>query len=306
MPDPYSVLGVKRDASADEIKRAFRKLAKIWHPDRNKDDPKAQSRFSQVNSAYEILGDAKKRQAFDRGEIDADGRPRASAGPGFSGGDFRGGDFRGGPGGFQFDFSAPPFGRGRTDPRDIFSDLFRKFETGGPQAQARSGPGVMPGGDIELSAQVALELVASGGTMRVDLPDARMVEVKIPVGLADGATMRLKGRGDASPLGGPHGDALLTLNYAPHPVFTPQGADLKVNVALPLRDAVLGGKLRVPTLSGELEVTVPAWTSGGKLLRLKGKGLPLKERQGDLLVALDLQLGPHDPEIEGFFRRRPA
>lgn len=301
MRDPYQVLGVKREAGADEIKRAFRKLAKTWHPDRNAKDPKAATRFSEINSAYEIIGDETKRRQFDRGEIDADGKPRATFHPGF--------DPSGqGAGGFRFDFgeTGPSGGRGG-DPRDVFSDLFRRFETGAEaQRPGRAGgrSAIPPGEDVALEAAVALETIATGGTLRLTLPDLRTLEVKVPAGAANGSTMRLKGQGQPSPFGGPNGDALVTIRYQRHPRFTIDGADLRVGAALPLREAVLGGSVRVPTLSGEVEVTVPPWTSGGKTLRLRGKGLPLKERTGDLLVALEIDLGPHDAEIEGFFRRR--
>lgn len=308
MPDPYSVLGVKREASADEVKRAYRKLAKTWHPDRNAGNPKAQARFAEINSAYEIVGDEAKRKAYDRGEIDAEGKPRAAAGSDFGAG-FGPGQGGFGPGAFRFDFGTGPFGGARAgDPRDAFSDLFRKFEQEAANQGAGRGRRAQPepagGGDIEIESEVTLEEVAEGGPVRVSLPDGRVVEVKVPKGIAEGTTMRLKGQGRAGPMGGPKGDAMLTLRYARHPRFTVDGADLRVAVAVPLRDAILGGAVRVPTLSGEVEVSVPAWTSGGKLLRLKGRGLPLKERTGDLLVALDIDLGPHDAEIEGFFRRR--
>ncbi|KAF0230408.1 MAG: hypothetical protein FD175_1730 [Beijerinckiaceae bacterium] len=304
MRDPYTVLGVKRDANADEIKRAFRKLAKASHPDYNKTDPKAQERFSEINSAYEILGDDAKRKAFDRGEIDAEGKPRASMHPGFDPAGF--GGPQGGAGGFRFDFG----GGGKGDPRDIFSDIFRQFETGGKEAprgahagQHRRSP-IPPGEDVELEAAITLEEVAGGGTRRVTLPDGRTVEVSVPKGVANGATMRLKGQGHPSPFGGPNGDVLVTLRYSRHTLFTLDGADLRIAVPVPIRDAVLGGSVRVPTLQGAVEVTVPAWTSGGKTLRLRGKGLPLKDQTGDLYVTLQIDLGPNDPEIEGFFRRK--
>jgi DnaJ-class molecular chaperone len=307
MADPYATLGVKREASAEEIKRAYRKLAKTWHPDHNKDNPKAAARFSEINSAYEILGDEAKRKSFDRGEIDGDGKPR------FTGNPFEGaGAGAGGPGGFRYDFgTSGPFGGARGgDPRDIFSDLFRKFETGGPdpaRGQARSQGGrspIPPGDDIALEAAVSLETIASGGTIRVTIYDGRSLEVKVPAGAANGSTMRLKGQGRPSHFGGANGDVLVTLRYQRHARFTADGVDLRVAVPVPIRDAVVGGALRVPTLDGEVELTIPAWTSGGKTLRLKGKGLPSKERQGDLYVTLDIDLGPHDPEMEGYFRRR--
>ena len=310
MPDPYSTLGVKRDASAEEVKRAYRKLAKIWHPDHNKDNPKAKERFAEINSAYEIVGDDTKRKAFDRGEIDADGKPRFTGNPYEQAG-------AGGPGGQRYDFGfGGPFGGAggmKGDPRDIFSDLFRKFETGGPDpfaGQARPGGGqqrgrgsIPAGEDIAIEAAVSLETIATGGALRVSLPDQRSLEVKVPKGAANGSTMRLKEQGHPSPFGGRNGDVLITLRYQRHARFTVDGPDLRASVAVPIRDAILGGSLRVPTLDGEVELTIPLWTSGGKTLRLKGKGLPSKERQGDLFVTLDIDLGPHDAEVEGFFRR---
>lgn len=305
MPDPYQTLGVTREASADEIKRAYRKLAKTYHPDHNQGDAKAANRFAEVNNAYEILGDEVKRRQFDRGEIDAEGKPRAA----FSdfGGGFPGG---GGTGGFKFDFGAG----GGGNPRDVFSDLFRQFEggprdpfAGQPNAQRGSGRrGPPPGEDITVETNVPLERVASGGAHRVAMPDGRMLEITVPKGVASGTTMRLRGQGHPSPFGAANGDALVTVRYAKHPTFAVDGNDLRVAVAVPIRDAVLGGSVRVPTLTGEVEVTVPAWTSGGKTLRLRGKGLPRGDQAGDLFVTLEIDLGPHDPEVEGFFRRRPG
>lgn len=300
MPDPYQVLGVKRDASAEDIKRAYRKLAKAHHPDHNRGDAKAAARFAEANNAYEILGDEAKRRSFDRGEIDTEGKPRAA----YS--DFSGGGA--GPGGFRFDFGHG----GNGNPRDAFADLFRQFEGGAqdPFAQqarrgtGRSGP--PPGEDIAIETTVPLELVASGGAHRVSLPDGGAVEINVPKGIASGTTMRLKGRGRPSPFGAMPGDALVTIRYQRHPRFTVEGADLRVSVAVPIRDAVIGGSVRVPTLSGEAEMTIPPWTSGGKTMRMRGRGLPLKEGTGDLFVSLDVDLGAPDPEVEGFFRRRPG
>jgi DnaJ-class molecular chaperone len=198
-------------------------------------------------------------------------------------------------------------GGARPDPRDMFSDLFRQFETPGRDEPRTSRASPIPAGeDIELEAAIALEDVVAGGSRRITLPDGRAVEVNIPKGAANGATLRLRGQGHPSPFGGPNGDVRVTLRYQRHPRFVVDGQDLRLSVAVPIRDAVLGGAIRVPTLQGEVEVTVPAWTSGGKTLRLRGKGLPVKDGNGDLFVSLDIDLGPPDPEMEGFFRRRRA
>ncbi|MCA0407185.1 MAG: DnaJ domain-containing protein [Proteobacteria bacterium] len=310
MRDPYTVLGVKRDAGAEDIKRAFRKLAKTYHPDYNKDDPKAAERFAEVNSAYEVLGDEAKRKAFDRGEIDADGKPRGfehsfGGGPGAGAGGFR---FDFGTGGNPFQGARGGAG-GAGNPRDFFSDLFRQFDSSGRGAEPPPGAGgrrssIPPGDDVSLDTAVSLEDVASGGARRITLPDGRTVELNIPKGVANGATLRLKGQGHPSPFGGPSGDVLVTVRYAAHATFTADGADLRASLNVPLKDAVLGGPVRVPTLTGAVELTVPAWSSGGKVFRLKGKGLPLKERTGDLLVTLQIDLGAPDPELEALLRRK--
>ncbi|CAN1492265.1 CbpA DnaJ-class molecular chaperone [Rhabdaerophilaceae bacterium] len=308
MPDPYQILGLKRDASAEEVKRAYRKLAKAYHPDHNQGDVKAAQRFAEANNAYEILGDAAKRRSFDRGEIDAEGKPRATfsdfggAGPGAGSG----------PGGFRFEYGFGNAGRAG-DPRDAFSDLFRQFEggqrdpfAGQPPRRGSGRAGPPPGDDISVETSVPLELVAEGGPHRVSLPDGRALEIKIPAGIPSGATMRLKGQGKASPFGAEPGDALITVRYQRHARFSVEGSDLRVAVSVPIRDAILGGSVRVPTLTGEAEMIVPAWISGGRTMRIKGRGLPLKDRTGDLFVSIEVDLGAPDPEIEGFFRRRPS
>jgi DnaJ-class molecular chaperone len=304
MRDPYTVLGVKRDASADEVKRAYRKLAKASHPDRNASDPKAQDRFAELNGAYEILGDEAKRRAFDRGEIDADGKPRATMHPGFEPGSAGGA----GPGGFRFDFGGGgPFGGRGGDPRDMFSDIFSKFEQGHANASRQTGGRASPipsGEDAAIEVAVPLETVVTGGSVRVIVPDGRTIEVTVPKGVSPGKTMRLKGQGHPSPFGGPNGDALVTLRYARHQRFTVEGADLRASVPVPIRDAVLGGEIRVPTLAGEVAMTVPPWSNGGKTMRLRAKGLPQGDKTGDLYITLQIDLGAPDPEVEGFFRRR--
>jgi DnaJ-class molecular chaperone len=274
MRDPYSVLGLAKTASAGDIKSAFRKLAKKYHPDQSK-EPKAKERFAEIGQAYEILGDEKKRAAFDRGEIDAEGKPRA---PQFEG-------FNAGPGGagfrdFQFDFGAG----GRNFDADIFSELF----SGGARGRTRPP---QKGEDVSVSVTVPLAQVAAGGDVRVTLPTGKTLDVSVPVGFEDGKAIRLRGQGDAR--GGPPGDAIITLRYAPHPLFKVEGRDLRLDLPIALYEAVLGAKVRAPTLSGAVEITVPAGTSSGRVLRLRGKGLPAGgAAAGDLLIALRIALPP--------------
>jgi DnaJ-class molecular chaperone len=291
MRDPYDVLGVQRTADAAAIKSAFRKLAKKHHPDANS-DPKAAQRFAEVNSAYEILGDAAKRKAFDRGEIDADGKQRFQAFEGFRaqpGGGFRQADFETiFPGGFARGGRAGGFGG--------FEDLLKGMFGGA--AGRRTGfephPEVdeMPSGrDVTVPVTISLHEAAQGVTRRVRLPNGKEVDVKIPVGLADGQQIRLKGQGlPGAGAGGGVGDALIAVTIAPHKLFAREGANLRMELPVTLYEAVLGAKVRVPTLDGAVELAIPAGTSSGRTFRLKGKGMPGKGAPGDLHVAVRIVL----------------
>ena len=324
MRDPYEVLGVAKSADQNEIKRAFRKLAKKLHPDANKDDPKAQDRFAELNAANELLSDPEKRGQYDRGEIDAEGKPRGFEGfPGGSAGGFRRGGFRGaGPQDETIfeSFSFGPEGMRRSGhgPHDAggFDDVIADIlgglggGRGGRGGHARGGAGAgrgeMPrGGDIEISVPVPLERAVEGGPVKVRLPNGRTVEVKIPPKVAEGHRMRLKGQGEPSPFGGAPGDAYVVVAYASHPIFRVEGADLRADVPLPLAQAVLGGKVRVPTLGGEVELSVPAWTNSGRTFRLRGKGLPKAGgAAGDLFATVRIVLPEQrDPELEELMRR---
>ena len=292
MRDPYNVLSVTKSATADEIKKAFRKLAKVYHPDQSK-DPKAKEKFSEINSAYEILGDVKKRGQFDRGEIDAEGKPRA---PSFS--EARGG----GAGAAGFDFGGgSPFGRSRAgvnagfDASDIFSELF----SGG---SARTRP---RGDDVATTVNVPLSAVIDGANVQVQVAAGRTLEVKIPVGIEDGQQIRLKGQGEPSPAGGESGDLLISVKFAPHPFFKVEGRDIRLDLPITLYEAVLGGKVNVPTLTGKVELTLPANSNSGKVLRLRGKGLTsTKGSAGDLLVTLRPTLpDSKDPEFESLMKK---
>jgi DnaJ-class molecular chaperone len=309
MRDPYEVLGVARGASAAEIKSAFRKLAKKHHPDANKNDSKAASRFSELNAAYEIVGDPEKRKAFDRGEIDAEGKPRFQgfegfgAGAGAPGGDREGGfeTFSYGPGGFQRSSgrSGGFRGGGGGGFEDILKDMF-----GGGARGARSGgfqfeqEDIAPaaGRDIAASLTITLPEAATGAKKRVQLPTGKEVEVNIPAGLAEGQQIRLKGQGLAGPRGHA-GDLLISVNVAPHSLFQREGADLRLELPITLYEAVLGGRVRVPTLDGAVELAIPSKTSSGRTFRLKRKGFPAKQGTGDLLATVRIVL-PEDADAD--------
>jgi DnaJ-class molecular chaperone len=291
MRNPYDVLGVPRSAGEAEIKKAFRKLAKTYHPDSNKDDPKAKDKFAEANSAYEILGDAGKRAQFDRGEIDAEGKPRFE---GFGGGrsgaraeDFAGfpgfgGGARRGKGGFGADLGDDIFSQ-------LFGEAFRTSNDGGRQGRGRPQ---QKGEDVAATLTVTLEEVAQEAKKRIRLSTGRDVDVVIPKGVADGQVIRLRGLGQGAP-GIDPGDALLTINFAPHERFTPEGSNLRQRLPIEIEEAILGGTIRVPTLNGAVEMAIPPMTNSGRTFRLRGKGLPGKTGHGDLLVVVEIRL----PEV---------
>ncbi|GEP06730.1 DnaJ C-terminal domain-containing protein [Methylobacterium oxalidis] len=309
MRNPYDVLGVPKGASEADIKRAFRKLAKAYHPDRNKDDARAKDRFAEANSAYEILGDAGKRAQFDRGEIDAEGKPRATGFEGFSG--FGGGRANS----FDFEGMARSRGGGGGIGEDIFSHLFGEaFRAGGagpggPGGFQRGGPGGAhaKGDDVQAELSVTLEQVGAEEKLRLALPTGREVDVVIPRGVVDGQTIRLRGLGHPAGLRGEPGDALLTIRVLPHPRFKQEGTDLRTSVEVPLEDAVLGGSIRVPTLTGAVEMRMPPMTSSGRTFRLRGKGLPKKDgTRGDLLATTAIVLPEADAALSEYARSKRA
>ena len=292
MRNPYDVLGVSKSASAAEIKSAFRKLAKKYHPDQSK-EPRAKERFAEIGAAYEILGDEKKRGAFDRGEIDAEGKPRAPQFEGFGFGRQPGGggaDFRG----FGFDFGPGGFSAGgeSIDP-DILSELFSSGR------RSRSRPQASHGEDIAVTVAVPLATAAKGGSIRVALPTGKTLDASVPAGIDEGKSIRLRGQGHPGQRGGAPGDVIVTVRYAPHPLFKVEGRDLRLDLPITLYEAVLGGKVRVPTLGGEVEMSIAPGMSGGRVLRLRGKGLPAAADQtaGDLLATIRIVL-PESPDRE--------
>jgi DnaJ-class molecular chaperone len=313
MRDPYEVLGVPKGASETEIKGAYRRLAKKLHPDANKHDPKAATRFAELNAAYEIVGDDEKRKAFDRGEIDAEGKPRFR---GFEGFGAHPGAGAQGPGGMHFEnFSFGPdgFQRSARGGGSGFEDILRGIFGGagrnaGPGFGAQFEPedfGAPPprGQDLQASLTISLNDAAKGSRARVQLPTGKSVEVKIPAGLTSGQTIRLKGQGWPS-AGGKAGDALITVNVAPHPLFKPDGIDLRIELPITLYEAVLGGRVRVPTLDGAVELAIPPGTNSGRTFRLKGKGLKARDGAGDLLAAVRIVLPDEaDDELKELMKK---
>jgi DnaJ-class molecular chaperone len=302
MRDPYEVLGVPRGASAAAIKSAYRKLAKKHHPDNNKNDPKAAARFSEINSANEILGDEDKRKQFDRGEIDAEGKPRFQGFPG--GGDPRA---RGTQGGFETHTfrtgGAGPGGFGGGGFEDILNSMFGQAASRGARGGAGGAFEFDPGTialdlDLSVAMTVSLEESVKGVEKRVRLPTGKELNVKIPAGVLPGQQIRLKGQGETAP-GHRPGDLLITVSVAPHPFFKVDGSDLRLDLPVTLYEAVLGGKVRVPTLGSAVELSIPKNTSSGRIFRLKGKGLPKPGGTGDLFVTTRIMLPDgNDAELE--------
>jgi len=300
MRDPYEVLGVPRGASAAAIKSAYRKLAKKHHPDNNKNDPKAAARFSEINSANEIVGDEDKRKQFDRGEIDAEGKPRFQ---GFAGGDPRGRAGR--PGGFESSFRTG--GAGGAGFEDILNSMFGGAARGGRPGGGRTFEfdtgGIGLDLDLNVAMTVSLEEAVKGGEKRVRLPTGKELNVKIPAGVIAGQQIRLKGQGETAP-GHPPGDLLITVSIAPHPFFKVDGSDLRLDLPITLYEAVLGGKVRVPTLGSAVELSIPKNTSSGRVFRLKGKGLPKAGGTGDLFVTTRIILPDgNDAELEALMEK---
>ena len=285
--DPYKELGVAKGASADEVKKAFRKLAKELHPDKNPGNTVADERFKRITAAFDLLGDAEKRVKFDRGEIDADGREQFR---GFGGS----GSARGGSGGNPFgQAGARQQGFENIDLDEIFGGM---FGGGARPGGARAGGFAPKGQDVKATLEVSLEDSISGATRRIQFSDGRTLDVAIPKGASDGQKIRLKGQG-APGRGGPAGDALIELKVAKHPVFTRDGADLTMDQPVALYDAVLGGKVPVRTPEGTVSMTIPAGSGSGKVLRLKGRGAFADGKRGDLLATLMITLPEDTTEL---------
>ncbi|MHA7828506.1 MAG: DnaJ C-terminal domain-containing protein [Roseovarius sp.] len=277
--DPYKVLGVSKTATQDEIKKAYRKLARKLHPDIHPGDPGKKAEFQEVSSAYDLLGDAEKRRRFDSGEIDAKGHERPERN-------------------FYHQYAHQQGGR-RYDPNegmenhedfsDLFSDLFGQRARAGqggfrPESQAR-------GADLRYHLEVDFMDAAKGAKQQVTMPDGNRIEVSIPAGLKNGQTLRLRGKGSPGFGESPPGDALVTITVRPHPVFTREGDDVEIELPITFDEAVLGAKVDVPTISGAVSMTIPRGASSGRRLRLKGKGLPKeKGSTGDQIVRLKIVL----------------
>ncbi|MFC3213463.1 DnaJ C-terminal domain-containing protein [Novosphingobium panipatense] len=298
--DPYSILGVSRGASEKDIKSAYRKLAKELHPDTNTNNPRAAERFSEVTGAYDLLSDKTKRAQFDRGEIDAEGNPTNPFGGGYGGG------FGGGPGG-QRGFGGGFGAEDGIDLEDIFGGIF-----GGGAGGRGGGMGGMGGGrgraaprgaNVNYRLAVSLTDAAELKPQRITLSDGKTIDLKLPAGVEDGTQMRLAGKGEPGPGGA--GDATVTIQIQPHAFFKRDGDDLRLDLPVTLDEAVAGARIKAPTASGAVMLSVPAGASSGKVLRLKGRGMTRKDgTRGDQLITLQIVLPEAASEAAADLARR--
>jgi DnaJ-class molecular chaperone len=289
--DPYETLGVTHAATQDDIRKAFRKLAKKHHPDLNPGDAKAEEHFKAASAAHEILSDPDKRARFDRGEIDASGHGQAPAG-----------GYRAhaeGNEGRRYARSGSADGAVWSEEHlgDIFGSMFGDARRARAEVRAR-------GQDEHYMLSVAFLDAVNGATRRLTLPDGGALDVKIPAGTEDGQTLRLRRKGEEGWNGGPPGDALISVSVEPHPTFTRSGRDIRMELAVGLKDAVLGGHVEAATPAGTVRLRVPPGCDGGSELRLRGRGVPAHGDvpAGDLYVTLRVKIGKHDAALEDFLR----
>ena len=283
--DPYEVLGVKKDASQGDIQKAYRALAKKLHPDLNPGNKQSEERFKEVSAAYDLLGDEKKRARFDSGEIDASGAERPQQRQYYR-------DFADASSQYSSDEGFADFA---TD--DILSQILR--------GQGRGGAVNMRGADRQYQLELDFLGAVNGETRHITLPDGSALDVRIPAGTRDGQTLRLRGKGGPGIGKGPPGDAYVEVTVRPHRIFSRDGDDIRVELPISLSEAVLGGKVTVPTPTGSVTMTVPKWSNTGTVLRLKGKGVARAGGgSGDELVSLKIVLPEKpDAELESFIAK---
>jgi DnaJ-class molecular chaperone len=299
--DLYQRLGLKRGASEAEIKKAYRSLAKQLHPDRNADNPNAAKRFGEVTHAYDMLSDKDKRARYDRGEIDEEGNPKMPFGGGFGGYSGAAGGSQPGAQGFEnFDFG----GADGADLSDLFEGLFGGASggrtSGGPFSGFRQrARAAQKGADVAYRLKIPFEDAVALKPQRITLADGKTIDLKLPQGLEDGTKIRLAGKGQEGP--GGRGDAIVTIEIAQHRFYTREGTNIRLELPVTLKEAVLGAKVKVPTPDGPVMLTIPKGTTSGKVLRLKERGFVGKDgKRGDQLVAVEVDVPSDDAELQRF------
>jgi DnaJ-class molecular chaperone len=291
LDDPYKLLDVARDATTDDIRVAYRKLAKQHHPDLNPGNAKAEARFKEISGANDILSDPDKRAQFDRGEIDASGQPQAGAHPSYS-------EYAGGEAGRTYSHAGPRGGGWNNDDlSEIFGSMFNRD-------RSRGGNAPMRGADEHYALTAQFLDAVTGADRRLTLPDGRILDVKIPPGVISGQVLRLRGQGGPGHNGGPTGDALLEIAVRPHAYFKRDGQNVRIELPVSLTEAVLGGMVEIPTPSGPVRMRIPAGSDSGTELRLRGKGVAKSEKHaaGDLYAKLRVEVGQSDPALDAFLQ----
>jgi DnaJ-class molecular chaperone len=301
--DLYQRLGLKRGATEAEIKKAYRSLAKQLHPDRNKDNPNAAKRFGEITQAYDLLSDKDKRARYDRGEIDEEGNPKMPFGGGFGGYQQGGAGPPPGAGFENFNFG----GGGGADAADL-SDLFEGLFGGASGGRTGGSPfsgfrqrarAAQKGADVAYRLKISFEDAIALKPQRITLADGKTIDLKLPPGLEDGTRIRLAGKGEEGP--GGRGDAIVTIEIGQHRFYAREGTNIRLELPVTLKEAVLGAKVKVPTPDGPVMLTIPKGTTSGKVLRLKGRGFAGKDgKRGDQLVAVEIDVPADDPALEKF------
>lgn len=305
MRDPYTVLGVPRGATEADIKKAYRKIAKDNHPDRNAGNAAKLERFKEASAANTLLNDPEQRARFDRGEIDADGQPKAP--PGYGNGGFGGGGFGGGGGGPRPGASSSTFEFGGGDAGDLFSELFGRGRSpfggaGGDFSEQLRRQAAPKGADVAYRLSVPFEEAATLKPQRITLRNGKTLDLKLPPGFSSDKSLRMGGQGEAG--AGGAGDALITLDVAPHRFFKRDGDDIRLDLAVTLSEAVEGAKVKVPTVDGPVTLTVAPGSTSGRVLRLRGRGFTRADgTRGDLLATLSVDLPADDTELLAFAAR---
>ena len=285
MKDPYEVLGVAKTATPEEIRKAYRQLAKKLHPDLNPGDTHAEDRFKEVSAANDLLSDPEKRRRYDAGEIDASGAEKAPP---------HGRYYREYAGAAGHPYESAGGYADFVEGDDLFAELLRRS-----REQARRAPGA----DLHYELHVPFLDAVNGATKTITLPHGGTLGVEIPAGVEDGQILRLRGKGAPSPGEGPPGDALVQIVVDPHRYFTREGDDIHVELPITVKEAALGGEVRAPTTTGSVMLRVPKGANTGDTLRLKGKGVKAHGRTGDEFVRLKVVMPkPPDPDLEAFLK----
>jgi DnaJ-class molecular chaperone len=294
--DPYAALGLSKKATADEIKKAYRKIARANHPDLNPDDPAAEARFKDAGRAHDLLKDPEQRRRFDAGEIDATGGEQAPRG-------YYRDEARRPKNPYTQNRAASgsdPFGQG-FDADDFFANFVRSRGQGQGDNFGRAAPRDRPGQDAQYRLTVPFLDAARGTKTQITMPDGKSLNVSIPEGARDGQTLRLRGKGEPGFGAGPPGDAFIVLDVSTNPDFQRDGDDIVVSLSISIDEAILGGKVPVDTVTGAVNVKVPAGASSGQVLRLKGRGVKGRSGKGDQRITLRIVSPPKiDDELKNF------